>query len=116
VKAKLAAWKRDPVLFITEVLRDPETGKPFELYPAQVEFLRRALTLTSDGRLPHPEMIFSGPKKLGKTATAAMAAIYAAVAIGGPFADVLFGERLRASRLTRLPGGRANGRGLAGGA
>jgi hypothetical protein len=34
-----ARWLRDPVSFITEVLlRDPETGQPFALYPAQVEF------------------------------------------------------------------------------
>jgi hypothetical protein len=32
---RAAKWKGVPVLFIREVLRDPETGKPFELYPAQ---------------------------------------------------------------------------------
>ena len=85
---KLRRWKRDPVAFISEVLRDPETGRPFELYPAEVEFLRHAFTLTPDGRLPFPEMLYSAPKKAGKTAFAAMAAIYIAVAIGGPFAEV----------------------------
>jgi hypothetical protein len=70
---RAAKWKGDPVLFIREVLRDPETGKRFELYPAQARFLREALTPTSDGRLPFPEFVFSGPKKSGKTATAAMA-------------------------------------------
>ena len=81
-------WKGDPVLFIREVLRNPETGKPFELYPAQVRFLREALTLTAYGRLPFPEMVFSAPKKSGKTGLAAMIAIYVAVAIGGPYAEV----------------------------
>jgi phage terminase large subunit-like protein len=85
---KLRRWKRDPVAFVTEVLRDPETSRPFELYPAEVRFLREALTVTKDGRLPYPEMLFSAPKKSGKTALAAMGAIYAAVVIGGPFAEV----------------------------
>ena len=68
LKAALASWRHDPVAFITEVLRNPETGAPFELYPAQVEFLRAALRLTPAGRLPCPEMLFSAPKKSGKTA------------------------------------------------
>ncbi|HUY39803.1 MAG TPA: terminase TerL endonuclease subunit [Candidatus Binataceae bacterium] len=86
--ADLRRWKSDPVAFIRDVLRDPETGKPFELYPEQVDFLRRGFTLTSDRRLPYPELLFSAPKKSGKTATAAMAAIYCAVAIGGPYAEI----------------------------
>ncbi len=63
---KLERWRRDPVAFITEVLVDPETGKPFHLYPAQIEFLRRAFTLTPEGRLRFPEMLFSAPKKSGR--------------------------------------------------
>jgi hypothetical protein len=31
----VAGWRRDPIAFIREVLRDPETGEPFVLYPAQ---------------------------------------------------------------------------------
>ena len=69
-------------------MRNPETGAPFELYPAQVEFLRRAFTLTFEGRLPYPEIIFSAPKKSGKTALSSMCAIYAALVLGGPFAEV----------------------------
>ena len=84
----LARWKRDPVAFITEVLRNPETGAAFDLYPAQVEFFHRAFTLTGERRLPYPEIIFSAPKKSGKTALAAMCAVYAALVLGGPFAEV----------------------------
>ncbi len=65
MKAKLAAWKRDPVAFIHDVLVNPETGMPFELYDAQVEFLRRALTLTVASRLPFGEIIYACPKKAG---------------------------------------------------
>jgi hypothetical protein len=85
---RLALWRRDPVRFIEDVLRDPETLSSFKLYPAQVEFIRRAFTLTVDGRLPYPEMIFSAPKKSGKTGLAAMLTIYVAVVIGGRFAEV----------------------------
>ncbi len=85
--ARLAAWRADPVAFITEVLVNPETGKPFVLYAEEMEFLRRAFTLTSDGRLPYPELLFSGPKKSGKTAFAAMALLYVIVALGGPYAE-----------------------------
>src|SRR5438046_2245820 len=83
----LARFKRDPIAFITGVLRDPETGQPFVLYPAQESFLREALTPTKAGRLPFPEIVYSAPKKSGKTATAAMATLYAVVAIGGQFAE-----------------------------
>jgi len=35
-------------------------NRPFQLYSAEVEFLRHASTLTSDGRLPFPEMVERG--------------------------------------------------------
>jgi len=84
---KLARWKSDPVAFVREVLIDPESGKPFEIYSAQERFLREAFTPTVDGRLKYPEAIFSGPKKSGKTATAAMATLFVIVALGGPYAE-----------------------------
>jgi phage terminase large subunit-like protein len=85
--APLARWKADPVAFVHEVLRDPETGQPFMLFDAQERFLRAALTVTADGRLPFPELLFACPKKSGKTATAAMAMIYVVVVLGGRFAE-----------------------------
>ena len=84
---RLADWKRDPIAFIREVPRDPETGKPFELYPTQERFLREGLTPTSDGRLLYPELLYSAPKKSGKTATAAMVVLYVIVCLGGPYAE-----------------------------
>ena len=85
--ARASAWRGDPALFVREVLRDPETSKPFELYPAQERFLREALTPNVDGRLPFPELVFSGPKKTGKTGMAAMAVLYVIVVLGGPYAE-----------------------------
>lgn len=77
----------DPVEWITQVLRDPETGRPFVLYPAQECWLREALTPNSDGRLPYEELVFSAPKKSGKTALAAMVVLYVVTVLGGPFAE-----------------------------
>jgi phage terminase large subunit-like protein len=85
---KIAAWRADPVAFIEQALRDPETQSPFKLYPAQADFVRRAFTLTPDGRLPYPEMLFSAPKKSGKTALSGMLGIYIAVVIGGRFSEI----------------------------
>ena len=82
-----ARWRRDPASFIEEVLVDPETGLPFVLTDAQKVFLRIAFTLTPDGRLLYPELVFSGPKKTGKTAFAAMILIYAVLVLGGRFAE-----------------------------
>ena len=76
-----------PLEFIREVLVDPETGQPFVLYPAQERFLREALTPGPDGRLPYTEMVYSCPKKSGKTATAAMAMIYVVIVLGGRYAE-----------------------------
>jgi phage terminase large subunit-like protein len=87
LRKQLARWKSNPVAFICEVLVNPETGKPFELYEVEERYLREALTLTADGRLPFSEMVFSGPKKSGKTAIAAMALIYVVVVLGGNFAE-----------------------------
>ena len=86
IAARLAAWRADPVAFITEVLVNPETGKPFVLYAEETDS-PRALMLTLDGRLPFPELLFSGPKKSGKTAFAAMALLYVIVVLGGPYAE-----------------------------
>ena len=83
----LRRWRSDPVAFVEQALIDPETGKPFQLYEEQKAFLQRGFTLTPDGRLPYPELVFSAPKKSGKTSLAAMATIYTVVVLGGPFAE-----------------------------
>jgi hypothetical protein len=88
LRAQAARWRTDPVAFIDEVLRDPANGKPFVLYERQKRFLREAFALGPEGRLRCPEMIFAAPKKSGKTATAAMVAIYVAVVMAGTYGEV----------------------------
>jgi hypothetical protein len=87
VSLDLERYVRDPVAFITECLVDPETNAPFVLYPAQVDFLRAALTLTDDGRLPAPEIVFGAIKKSGKTALAAMCMLYIILVLAGPYGE-----------------------------
>lgn len=86
-RQRLARWKSDPVKFITEALINPETNKPFELYPAQVRFLREALVPLSDGALRFSEVLLGQPKKSGKTTLGALIVIYVIAVLGGPFAE-----------------------------
>ena len=83
----LAGWRANPLSFIEQVLRDPETGQPFELFDAQREFLTRAFTLTDDRRLAYPEQVFGAIKKSGKSATGAMHLLTMTLVHGGRFAE-----------------------------
>ncbi len=82
----LARFVDDPCGF-AEALVDPETGEPFRLYDAERRFLAEALTRTPEGALPCPELVFSAPKKSGKTALGALALLYVVRVIGGRFAE-----------------------------
>jgi phage terminase large subunit-like protein len=77
----------DPVEFIESTLINPETCELFVLTEAERKFLKHAFELTPDGRLKYPELIFSGPKKSGKTAFAAMLLIFVVRALGGRYAE-----------------------------
>ena len=83
----LTRWRQNPISFIEEVLRDPETGKPFELFDAQRQFFEHAWKLTEDGRLLYPEQCFGAPKKTGKTGTAGMHLLTTTCLYGGRFAE-----------------------------
>src|SRR5262249_37359760 len=83
----LDRWRREPTRFIAEVVRDPETGKPFELLPAERAFLDHAYLTDDSGRLLYPEQLYSAPKKSGKTAFAALHVLTTTLIYGGPFAE-----------------------------
>jgi phage terminase large subunit-like protein len=72
IRQLLARWRADPVSFIETVMINPETGKPFELFPAERDFFAHAWKLDGDGRLVYPEQVFGAPKKTGKSALAGM--------------------------------------------
>jgi phage terminase large subunit-like protein len=83
----LQRWQQEPQRFIHEVLRDPESGQPFQLFAAEREFLSRAYQTNDDGRLVHPEQCFAAPKKSGKTGFAAVNLLLATLVHGGRFAE-----------------------------
>jgi hypothetical protein len=75
--------------FIESVLIDPETLTPFALTEAERVFLDHAFEQGDDGRLKYPELLFSAPKKSGKTGFAAMLLIYVVRILGGRYAEGL---------------------------
>ena len=83
----LDRWQRQPILFIEQILRNPETGKPFELLEAEHQFLAHAYQTDESGRLVYPEQLYACPKKSGKTGFAAMHLLTTTLVFGGCFAE-----------------------------
>lgn len=83
----LDRWKADPVAFIQTVLINPETDQPFELLPAELDFLRYAFETDENGRLKFPEQVYGAPKKSGKTGFAALLILTFVLLHGGRFAE-----------------------------
>ena len=83
----LERWRREPWHFITEVMVDPETGRAFELLPAERVFFEHCFRTDDSGRLIYPEQLFSAPKKSGKTAFAALHTLTTALVFGGLYAE-----------------------------
>ncbi|MDI3561292.1 terminase TerL endonuclease subunit [Bradyrhizobium sp. Arg816] len=77
------------IAFITSVLRDPATGRPFELLPAEISFLEHAFNLDETSRAIYPELTYSAPKKSGKTAFAAILTLTATLLYGGKNAEAI---------------------------
>ncbi len=85
----LKRWRADPIAFIEEALIDPDTGRPFNLLEAERVFLKHAFTFGADGRLLYPELIYSCPKKSGKTGFAAIFVITLMLLFGGAYAEAI---------------------------
>ena len=79
---ELARFRGRPIEFLTTLV-NPETRQPFALYPAQVTFLRMAF----EGGARYPELVFSAPKKSGKTTLAALVLLYVVRVEAGEFAE-----------------------------
>lgn len=67
MKRNINRYTTDPVSFIDRLVKKSELGKPFRLMPHQREILRLAFQFDADGRLPWDTIIYSCPKKSGKT-------------------------------------------------
>lgn len=90
LRARRARWRADPSAFVDDgAVRDPETGEKFELNWSQRQFLAYAFKTGADGRLLHPELVYSAPKKSGKTAFAAMLVLYVTLILGGRHAEAI---------------------------
>jgi hypothetical protein len=83
----LDRWQKQPKLFIQQILRNPETGKAFELLDAERAFLAYAYQMDASGRLVFPEQLYACPKKSGKTGFAAMHLLTTTLVFGGRFAE-----------------------------
>lgn len=83
----LQQWRADPIRFIQTVLHDPESKQPFVLLPAERDFLQLAFSFDADGRLRYPEMVFSAPKKSGKTTLAAIFTLTLLLLYGGSYPE-----------------------------
>src|SRR5258705_13263574 len=87
MSSNIDRWRSDPILFIESVLHDPETGKPFQVLPAEKQFLAYAFKLDDNGRLLFPELVFSAPKKSGKTGFAALITLTMLLLFGGHYGE-----------------------------
>ena len=83
----LRRYRANPVAFVEECLIDPQTNKPFGLLPAEHMFLKHALKIGRDGRLLYSELIYSCPKKGGKTTFAGILAVTVIVLFGERYAE-----------------------------
>ena len=88
-QAALTRWRADPISFIETVLIDPESGGAFVLLPAERDFLTHAFRVGDDGRLLSPELIYSAPKKSGKTTMAALVVITVVLLYGGAYPEAI---------------------------
>jgi phage terminase large subunit-like protein len=83
----IARCQREPIRFIEEVLRDPRTGRPFQLLEAQRQFFAHCWQRRDDGRLLYPEQVFGAVKKSGKTTTSAMHGLTTTLVFAGKYAE-----------------------------
>jgi phage terminase large subunit-like protein len=83
----LQRWQQQPKSFIREALRNPRTGKPFELFPAQEQWFDHCWQHRDDGRLRYSEQCFGAVKKSGKTTTAAIEVLTTVLVYGGRYAE-----------------------------
>ena len=83
----LEQWRANPAAFIETHLYNPQTGKPFVLLDAEREFIKHALVLTPEGRMLYQTLLYSCPKKSGKTEFSGMLMTTVLLLFGGRFAE-----------------------------
>ena len=81
--ATLIRWRADPAAFVQDALINPEDGKPSVLYEREKVFMREAMRRDATGRLLYQLIVFSAPKKSGKTALNAWLHLYVMLVLAG---------------------------------
>jgi phage terminase large subunit-like protein len=56
-----------PITFIDRLIKENELGQPFALFPFQREILNLAFAFDEKGKLPYDTILYSCPKKSGKS-------------------------------------------------
>ena len=87
MSADMQRWQADPCGFIETVLYNPETRQPFVLLAAERAFLQHAFKLGPNGRLLYSDLLYSCPKKSGKTTFAAIFMLTIMLLYGGSFSE-----------------------------
>ncbi len=85
----LDRWRADPATFVETVLHDPDTGAPFELLDCERRFVAEMFRTDDDGHLIFTDLIYSGPKKLGKTTFGAILTITVVLLFGERFGEAV---------------------------
>lgn len=83
----LRHWRKHPIAFIESVLVNPETLQPFDLLPAEHQFLEHAFRVGENGKLIYTEWVYSCPKKSGKTTFEALVVLTITLLYGGAFPE-----------------------------
>lgn len=73
---EVTAINPDPIAWITENFYIPETGRPMDLYPSQIEPLREALAVLPDGKFKYSTVVWSAIKKSAKSSIAAAVGLW----------------------------------------
>ena len=81
------AVARRPCSFIEEVLRDPETGRPFELLPCERTFLRTPTRPTMQAAWSIPSRPIAARRRPARPRFAAMHILTTTLVFGGRFAE-----------------------------
>jgi hypothetical protein len=85
--SSLDRWRADPTSFIEEVLINPDTGEPFVLLDCERRFIAEMFKIDGDGHLIYSDIIYSCPKKTGKTTFAAILEITVVLLFGERFGE-----------------------------
>jgi hypothetical protein len=87
-----------PVVFIRKLIKKNELGQPFKLFPFQEEILNLAFAFDEAGKLPYDTILFSCPKKSGKTTLNAALTMYWAFTQEAPNECILVANDLEQSK------------------